>query len=137
METLRPFIIFKLEYLRGIGWGAISNFITKFSENRQMEPRDVEVVSSLVLKGKWTNNFSLIKRLDHSNEEFLSIKKPEKIYEVREKYDYIFFISIEYRQLFDVVDLQNFYLIWDSCRHYRIVALISGEQGDYHNFFLC
>ncbi|RKJ04896.1 hypothetical protein D7X87_10005 [bacterium D16-54] len=132
METLRPFIIFKLEYLRGIGWGAISNFITKFSENRQMEPRDVEVVSSLVLKGKWTNNFSLIKRLDHSNEEFLSIKKPEKIYEVREKYDYIFFISIEYRQLFDVVDLQNFYLIWDSCRHCRIVALISGEQGDYH-----
>lgn len=132
METPRPFIIFKLEYLRSTGWGAISNFITKFSENKQMEPIDVEMVSSLVLKGKWMDNFSLIKKLDRSREEFLSIKKPEKIYEVREKYDYIFFISIEYKQLFDVVDLQNFYLIWDSCRHCRMTALISGEQNEYH-----
>ena len=46
MGTEKGAIIFKLEYLRSTGWGAISNFITKFSENKKIELLDVEVVFS-------------------------------------------------------------------------------------------
>lgn len=129
----KPIIVFKLEYLRTKGWGAVSNFITKFSEKRTMELSDVETVSSIVLAEKQPGqNFSLVKQIDHKREEFKEIRKPENIYTVSENYEYVFFISVDFKQLVDVVELQNLYLICDACRSNRIVALISGIQSEYH-----
>lgn len=129
----KPFIVFRLEYLRTTGWGAISNFITKFSEKIPMESSDVEIVSSIVLEGKqFDQNPLLIKKIDYSSAKFKKIGRPENIYAASERYDYTFFISIEYNQLFDVVDLQNLYLICDACRQCRILALISGIQSEYY-----
>ena len=126
-------IVFKLEYLRKTGWGAISNFITKFSEKIPVELSDVETVSSIVLEvGNLNDNYALIKKIDSGRDFFKNIKKPEKIYITSEKYEYVFFISIDFSQLFDVVDLQSLYLIFDSCKKYKLVALISGEQKEYH-----
>ena len=122
-----------MEYLHTAGWGAISNFITKFSEKNKMELADVEIVSSIVLERKGTiKNFSLVKELEYKSDYFKRIGRPENIYVDSEKYDYAFFISIEFEQLFDVVDLQNLYLICDACRECRIVALISGIQSEYY-----
>lgn len=129
----KSLIVFRLEYLRTTGWGPISNFITKFSEKIPMESLDVEVASSIVLEGKWLEkNFSLIKEIDYNRNKFRKIGKPEYIYAANEKYDYVFFVSVEYKQLFDVVDLQNLYLICETWRQYKIIALISGIQSEYH-----
>lgn len=129
----KKLIVFKLEYLHTKGWGAISNFITKFSEKIEMEPSDVEIVSSVVLEKELSDkNFILVKEVDHKRELFKKIAKPGNIYAVNEKYDYLFFISVDFKQLFDVVDLQNIYLIGDACRQFKILTLISGTQGEYH-----
>lgn len=129
----RPLIVFKLRFCCTTGWGAISNFITKFSEKIPMESLDVEIASSIVLEEKkLDDNFSLIKQIDDNWAKFKRIRKPENIYETGSKYEFAFFISIEFNQLFDVVDLQNLYLIRDAHRQDRIIALISGEQSEYH-----
>lgn len=133
MIMKKSLIVFKLEYLYTTGWGAISNFITKFSEKIPMDISDVKIASSIVLEKKDPNkSFNLLKEIDYKNDQFKKIKKPENIYVANERYDYVFFISIEFNQLFDVVDLQNLYLIYDACRQYRIIALISGIQSEYH-----
>lgn len=129
----KPLIVFKLEYWRETGWGAISNFITKFSEKKSMESSDVEIVSSIRLNEyQWNKKSFLIKQIDHNISQFKKIGKPENIYATGEGYDYIFFISVEFKQLSDVVDLQNLYLICDACKHCKIVALVSGAQSEYH-----
>lgn len=129
----RPLIAFKLEYLREKGWGAISNFITKFSEKIPMQHADVEIVSSIRLElERPYDNASLVKKIDQSGSQFKKIGKPENMYAAAGEYDYIFFVSVEFSQLSDVVDLQNLYLISDVCRQYRMIALISGKQSEYH-----
>ncbi len=129
----KSIIAFKLEYLREKGWGVISNFITKFSEKIPMENSDVEIVASVRLEVEQSySNLLLTKKINQNSSRLKKIAKPENMYVVDGKYDYIFFISIECNQLSDVVDLQNLYLILDACKQCRIIALISGTQKEYH-----
>lgn len=129
----KTYIIFKMEYTHTNGWGPISNFITKFSENLPMKKTDVDMVSSCVLKGNWLDsNFSMVKALESDRKRFLSIRRPEKIYEDRDRYDYVFYISVRFEQLYDVVELQNLYLLLDSCEKSRILTLVSGTQREYY-----
>lgn len=81
---------------------------------------------------QWNKKLFLIKQIDQNIPQFKKIGKPENIYATGEEYDYIFFISAEFKQLSDVVDLQNLYLICDACKHCKIVALVSGAQSEYH-----
>lgn len=133
MGMSKPLIIFRLEYQRKTGWGAISNFITKFSEKIPMKLSDVEIVSSIVLEeNQFEGNSLLIRKISDHSRQFKKIGRPENMYVNGEKFNYIFFISVEYKSLSDVVDLQNLYLISDACRQYRILSLIFGTQADYH-----
>lgn len=129
----KKIIVFMLEYTRVDGWGAISNFITKFSENIKMNRSDVKIASSHTTKEIGAkNNFSLVKDAEYNREKFKKIRKPEKIYDAGEEYDYVFLISVQYGRLQDVVDLQNLYLICNGCDTSRIIALIEGTSGEYH-----
>lgn len=118
----KPLIVFRQEYTDIGGWGAISNFLTKFRENIPMQDTDVSAVSSCVLKGKgMRDNFFLIKEIERNKDNFLGIRKPQKIYAAKESYDYVFLVSVSYEDLQDVVDLQNFYLIHNACNQQRII----------------
>jgi len=126
-------IIFMLEYTNAGGWGAISNFITKFSENIAIDQSDVEVVSSCVLRQTGLeDNFFLVREAERNKEKFKRIGKPEKIYDVREGYGYVFLIFVQFERLQDVVDLQSLYLISDSCSPGRVIALIKGTEKEYY-----
>lgn len=132
METGKRLVVFKLQYRSGENWGAISNFITKFSENLPIEASDVRIVSSYASKKKGqSENFSLVKEAHYYWDRFQQIGKPENIYIAKEQYEYVFLISIAYEQLYDVVELQSLYLILNACRSCRILALISGKSEEY------
>lgn len=126
-------IVFALEYTEEGGWGAISNFITKCIEGAPMDAADVSIVTSCVLKGRGLeSDITLVREAERNRGKFLKIRKPEKIYDVREKYEYVFVITVHYERLQDVVDLQNLYLIYDACRPNRVAALIDGKESEYH-----
>lgn len=129
----RKTIVFMLEYQQTGGWGAISNFITKFSERIPMNRSDTAIASSCLFKEYKTNgNFSLVKLIEAKREKFLKIERPDKIYDAGEDYQYVFFISVRYEHLQDVVDLQSLYLLIDACDTVRVIALIEGLQSEYH-----
>lgn len=132
-EMSKPIIIFRLEYQRRTGWGAISNFITKFSEKIPMGLSDVKIASSIVLeKDQPKENLHLVRKINEQRGRFKKIGRPENMYVDGEKYHYVFFISVEYENLSDVADLQSLYLICDICGQHRILSLISGRQSDFH-----
>lgn len=129
----RKTVVFMLEYLQSCGWGAISNFITKFSERIPMNRSDTSIASSYLFKEyRPGSNFSLVKLIEEKREKFLKIKLPERIYDAGEEYQYVFFISVKYECLQDVVDLQSLYLLIDACDTVRVIALIEGLQSEYH-----
>lgn len=126
-------VVFMLEYLRTGGWGAISDFITKFSERIPMNRSDTAIASSCLFKEfKSGSNFDLAKLIIKKREKFKKIERPEKIYDAGEEYYYVFFISVQYERLEDVVDLQSLYLLIDACDTVKAIALIEGIQKEYH-----
>lgn len=129
----RKTVVFMLEYLQESGWGAISNFITKFSEKIPMNRSDTAIASSCLFKeSKPSSNFSLAKLIEAKREKFLKIKWPKKIYDAGEEYQYVFFIFVQYERLQDVVDLQSLYLLIDACDTVRVIALVEGLRSEYH-----
>lgn len=78
METDNTVLVFMLKYTEEDGWGAISNFITKYSAGEEIDLKDVTNVSSWQLKGHGQiNSFSLVKEIERNQGNFLSITKPE------------------------------------------------------------
>lgn len=129
----KKIIVFMLEYTKDNSWGAISNFITKFSEKIKMNQSDVENVLSNTIKNIGPqNNISLVKNVECNRGKFKKIGKPEKIYDAGEEYEYVFLISVQFVRLQDVVDLQNLYLICSGCCTSRVLAVIEGTSGEYH-----
>lgn len=131
MYGKKSLIVFRIEYDSKNGWGAVSNFITKYVEDLPMNYSDVESVTSCVFDGsQCKNNFELAKAAESNR--FRIIKKPENIYVNKGNYDYAFLINIDYAKLYDVVELQDFFLLWDGHRDKRIFTLITGDNGGYH-----
>ena len=80
----KPIIAFKLEYSREMGWGAISNFITKFSEKIPMNNLDVELATSILLDAEQPyDNVLLAKKIVQNSFRLKKIVKPENIYSKR------------------------------------------------------
>lgn len=133
MGTDNTVLVFMLKYTEEDGWGAISNFITKYSAGEEIDLKDVTNVSSWQLKGHGQiNSFSLVKEIERNQGNFLSITKPENMYALKKQYKVVFFIRLQYAQLPDVVDLQNLYLLCDAYPQGKVIALIHGEQSAYH-----
>lgn len=131
MHERRSLIVFRIEYDSKNGWGAVSNFITKYTEDLPMSDSDVGSVTSCVFdSSQCKSNFELVKAA--ASNRFRSIKRPENIYVNKGNYDYVFLINIDYAKLYDVVELQNFFLIWDANRNIRVITLITGNNGGYH-----
>lgn len=133
MEADKAVLIFMLKYTDVGGWGAISNFITKYTESVSMDSADVAIASSCQLRGYGLdNNFYLVKVAECNQEKFRPINKPKNMYTVKGQYEVVFFISVQYAQLQDVVELQNLYLLCAANPQSRVIALIHGEQSAYH-----
>lgn len=132
MYSKKPMIVFRMVYDKEKGWGAVSNFITKYKEELSMDDSDVQIVTDCVFDGKQIGTrLDLLKAVDRSN-KFRKIGRPENIYIDKDKYEYFFLIDITYMMLYDVVELQNFFLIWDAHRDITICALIRGNDSEYH-----
>lgn len=132
MYNRNAMIVFRIVYDKEKGWGAVSNFITKYKEELPMDGSDVQSVTDCVLDSKQIGTqLDLLKLIDKSN-KFLKIRRPENIYIDKDKYEYIFLIDITYSLLYDVVELQNLFLIWDAHRDIKICALIRGNSSEYY-----
>ncbi len=133
MYSKKQLVVFQVNYSCARGWGAVSNFITKYIENMPMDLSDVQGVTSCAFTDGWyRDNFEVVKLIKKSDARFLKINRPENIHVNKEHYNCIVCIRIDYIELYDVVELQNLYLIWDTCRTMNIVVLISGRDNEYY-----
>lgn len=130
MNTILVFF-YEMGYKDEPFWG-ISNFLSKFTNRKEVMPSDVTEIRSLVIKKLRDRNLDLGRYIMLHQKEGKAISRPENIYQNIEQYDIVFCTLIRMELLADISDLNAWALMKQFYKQFRLILLLKGKTQEYY-----
>lgn len=125
-------IVFRIDVDREESYGTLANFISKRERHLTFSN---EEVSRVTYKYYLNNNVKTLrdwaKNISRDGEQFTSVKQPQDIKNITEKYEVLYCLNVEVES--DIADMQNLFLIYHYYSKLNILVLFENcKDNEYH-----